>query len=252
MLAEQRRAHILEILNREGSVSVTQLHQRLEVSRETLRRDITRMSDEGRLTKIHGGALSNTSVEPAFTERMSQNIEGKRAIGRMAAKLIPDGASVILDCGTTTLCLADHLMERRGLNVYTNDLQIAAKLAGLNENRVLLLGGEVQGSDGAIFGHDANQMLENYYADFAVVGISAFSPDRGLTDYSRSAAELRSQMLKHARVSILLADHTKFERQAPVKISGITKLDNLVTDSKPHKSIAGALKTLFTKIHIAG
>jgi DeoR/GlpR family transcriptional regulator of sugar metabolism len=251
MLAEQRRAIILEILSREGSVSVTDLHQRLEVSRETLRRDITKLSGEGRLTKIHGGALSNTSVEPAFTERMSQNIEGKRAIGRMAAKLIPDGASLILDCGTTTLCLADHLMERRNLTVYTNDLQIAAKLAGFNENRVLLLGGEVQGSDGAIFGHDANQMLENYYADFAVVGISAFSPRRGLTDYSRGAAELRSLMLNHARVTIMLADHTKFERQAPVKITGITGLDNLVTDSKPHKNIAKAIKALFTKVHIA-
>jgi len=252
MLAEQRRTLILEILNRNGSVSISDLHQRLAVSRETLRRDITKLAGEGLLNKTHGGALSLGSMEPAFTERMSLNIEGKRAIGRLAAGLIPDGASVILDSGTTTLCLADHLMERRGLTIYTNDLQIAAKLAGLNDNRVLLLGGEVQGSDGAIFGHDANQMLENYFADFVVVGISAFSPERGLTDYSREAAELRSRMLSHARVSILLADHTKFERQAPVNITGIEHLDNLVTDTKPHKSIAGALKALFTKIHIAG
>jgi len=191
-------------------------------------------------------------MEPAFTERMSLNIEGKRAIGRLAAGLIPDGASLILDCGTTTLCLADYLMERRGLTIYTNDLQIAAKLAGLNDNRVLLLGGEVQGTDGAIFGIDAYQMMENYFADFAVVGISAFSIKHGLTDYSREAAELRSQMLKHARVSILLADHTKFERQAPVKITGINQLDNLITDSKPHKGIAKAIKSLFKKTHIAG
>jgi len=252
MLAEQRRALILEILNRKGSVSVSDLHRRLEVSRETLRRDITRLSDECRLTKIHGGALSISTVEPAFNERMTQNIEGKRAIGRLAAGLIPDGASLILDCGTTTLCMADHLMERRGLTVYTNDLQIAAKLSGLNENRIMLLGGEVQGADGAIFGVDANQMLENYYADFAVVGISAFSPERGLTDYSREAAQLRIKMLKHAKVNILLADHTKFERQAPVNITGILHLDNLVTDTKPHKNIARAIKALFTKIHIAG
>lgn len=251
MLAEQRRAFVIEILNRKGSVSISELFQRLDVSRETLRRDITRLADEGRLIKIHGGALAKNSTEPAFNERMAQNIEGKRAIGCMAAGMIPDGASLILDSGTTTLCMADYLMERRALTVYTNDLQIAAKLAGLNDNRVLLLGGEVQGMDGAIFGHDANQMLENYYADFAIVGISAFSPERGLTDYSREAAELRSLMLAHARVNILLADHTKFERQAPVNITGIEHLDHLVTDSKPHKSIAREIKALFEIIHIA-
>ena len=252
MLAEQRRALIMDILDRTGSVSVTELHERLEVSRETLRRDITRLSEESRLTKIHGGALSNSSVEPGLSERMSQNIEGKRAIGRMAAEMIPDGVSLIIDAGTTTLCMADYLVERRRLTVYTNDLQIAAKLAGLNENRILILGGEVQGTDGAIFGPDASQMLENYHAGFAVVGISAFSPERGLTDYSREAAELRGQMLNHARVSILLADHTKFERQAPVNMTGFEQLDNLVTDLKPGQNTSKAIKKLFRKVHVAG
>lgn len=251
MLSEQRRALILDILNRKGSVSVTELHERLEVSRETVRRDITRLAGDNRLTKIHGGAISLHPVEPALTERLSQNIEGKRAIGRLAASLIPDGVTLILDSGTTTLCMADFLMERRRLTVYTNDLQVAAKLSGLNDNRVLILGGEIQGADGAIYGRDTTQMLENYYADFAVVGLSAFSPERGLTDYSREAAALRSQMLNHGRVNILLADHTKFEREAPVKITGYETLDNLVTDARPDPQTVKALKSMFKKIHIA-
>lgn len=251
MLAEKRRELILEILDRKGSVSVTELHERLEVSRETLRRDITRLAKESRLTKIHGGALSTNSAEPALTDRMSQNIEGKRAIGRYAAEMIPDGVSIILDCGTTTLCMADYLMERHRLTVYTNDLQIAAKLAGLNENRVLLMGGEVQGTDGSTAGRDATQMLENYYADFAIVGVSAFSPDRGLMDYSREAAELRKKMLNQARVNILLADHTKFEREAPVKVTGFEKPDHLVTDIKLNRSIGKPIKSMFKNIHVA-
>ncbi len=251
MLAEKRRALILDILDRKGSVSVTELHERLGVSRETLRRDITRLANESRLTKIHGGALSNISVEPALTDRMTQNIEGKKAIGRMAAEMIPDGVSIILDCGTTTLCMADYLVERRRLTVYTNDLQIAAKLAGLNENLVLLMGGEVRGTDGSTVGRDATQMLENYYADFAIIGVSAFSPERGLMDYTREATELRKMMLDHARVNILLADHTKFEREAPIKLTGSEKLDNLITDTKPKRSLAKALKPMFKKIHIA-
>jgi DeoR family transcriptional regulator, glycerol-3-phosphate regulon repressor len=251
MLAEQRRSIILDILNSKGSVSVTELHERLEVSRETVRRDITRLADESKLIKIHGGALSSNSSEPAFTERMTQNIEGKRAIGKLAAGMISDGVSLIIDGGTTTLCLAEYLVERRGLMIYTNDVQIASMLAGLNDNRVMLLGGEVQGSDGAIYGRDTTQMLENYYADFAFVGISAFSHDRGLTDYSREAAELRSQMIAHARISVLLGDQTKFEREAPIGITGFETLDHLVTDTKPHANMTKIIKALFTKIHTA-
>ena len=92
MLAEQRRNVILEILAERGSVSVNELSRRLAVSNETIRRDITRLARENRLRKTHGGALSLDSVEPAFTERMAVNIEGKREIGRMAAGLVPDGA----------------------------------------------------------------------------------------------------------------------------------------------------------------
>lgn len=251
MLAEQRRTLILDILDRKGSVSVTELHERLAVSRETLRRDITRLANESRLTKIHGGALSTISVEPALTDRMTQNIEGKRAIGKLAAGMISNGASLILDCGTTTLCMADYLMERRRLTIYTNDLQIAAKLAGLNENMVLLMGGEVQGTNGSTVGRDATQMLENYYADFAIIGVSAFSPERGLMDYSREAVELRKKMMKHGRVSILLADHTKFEREAPVKVSGYEKLDHLITDIKLSRNLSRAINPMFSNVHTA-
>ena len=112
MLAEKRRAMILDIVAERGSVSVTELYRRLKVSRETIRRDITRLDADKRLRKTHGGALSIDSVEPAFAERMTVNIEGKRAIGRAAAELVPDGASLIIDSGATTLCLAESLALR--------------------------------------------------------------------------------------------------------------------------------------------
>jgi DeoR/GlpR family transcriptional regulator of sugar metabolism len=117
MLAEQRRDQILNILVEKGSVSVKELFRRLKVSRETIRRDITRLDAENRLRKTHGGALSVDQVEPAFAERLEVNIEGKRAIGWMAAGLVPDGASLIIDSGTTTLCVAEALGQYRGLTV---------------------------------------------------------------------------------------------------------------------------------------
>lgn len=230
MFAEQRRHMILELLAQRGSVSVTELHRRLKVSRETIRRDINTLADGDRLQKTHGGALSMDSIEQGFAERMSVNMEGKQAIGRMAATLVPDGASLIIDSGTTTLCLAEALAARHGLQVYTNDVQVASRLAGRNDNRVFILGGEVVGGEGAMLGRDATAMLENYFTDFAFIGASALSPDRGLTDYTREAAELRKLMLVNARTTVVLADHGKFGRIAPVRVSDLSALDTLITD----------------------
>ncbi|HER26959.1 MAG TPA: DeoR/GlpR transcriptional regulator [Rhodospirillales bacterium] len=244
MFAEQRRSSILELLVRRGSVSVTELHRRLKVSRETIRRDINTLADAHKLQKTHGGALSLDSIEPAIGERMSVNIDGKRAIGRRAASMVADGASLIIDSGTTTLCLAEALTPRHKLLVYTNDIQVAARLAGRHDNRVFILGGEVVGGEGAMVGRDTTTMLENYYADFAFVGASAISSDRGLTDYTREAAELRKLMLTNARTTVLLADHSKFKRVAPVRVSALEHLDHLITDT----TLKGGDATYFKKL----
>lgn len=252
MLGEQRRGLILDILGEKGSVSVSELHRRLEVSRETVRRDITRLAEENRLRKTHGGALSLDSVEPAFSERMSVNIAGKRAIGRMAAGLVPDDASLIIDSGTTTLCLAEALGSHRRLTVYTNDIHVAGRLAGRNDNRTLLLGGQLQGAEGATLGHDSTAMLSSYFTDFAFVGASALSSHPWLMDYSREAAELRAMMLVHARTPVLLADQTKFNRTAPVRVANLDRVSHLITDRQPEGPMATALVQLSAEILIAG
>jgi len=233
-------------------VSVSELFRRLKVSRETIRRDITRLAGDNRLRKTHGGALSIDQVEPAFAERMSVNIEGKRAIGRAAADLVPDGASLIVDSGTTTLCVAEALAPRRGLTVYTNDIQVAGRLAGRNNNRVLLLGGEVQGAESATLGRDTTQMLANYYADFAFVGASALSAEPWLMDYSREGAELRAEMLAQARTAVLLADHTKFNRTAPVRVANLDRVNYVITDVKPQGAMAKGLAALAAELLVAG
>ena len=251
MLAEERRDRVLSILGEKGSVSVNELYRRLKVSRETIRRDITRLAAAHKLRKTHGGALSIDQVEPAFAERLAVNIDGKRAIGRVAAGLVPDGASLIIDSGTTTLCVAEALASRRGLTVYTNDIHVAGRLAGRNNNKVLLLGGEVQGGEGATFGRDATQMLTHYYADFAFVGASALSADPWLMDFSREAAELRAASLAQARTAVLLADHTKVGRSAPVRVANLDQVNYVVTDLKPKGDMAQGLAKLTAEVLVA-
>jgi len=248
MLAEQRRTAILEVLNEKGAVTVNELHRRLQVSRETIRRDITRMATEQKLRKTHGGALVMDQVEPAFADRMEVNIAGKKAIGQKAAELVPDGASLIIDSGTTTLCLAEALVSRQKLTVFTNDVHVASCLAGRNGNQIILFGGELQGTEGATLGRDTTSCLANYFTDFCFVGASALNADPMLSDFSREAAEFRAQMIVHARTSVLLADHTKFNKRAPVRVENLDKVTHIVTDGKLGSTLTKALAGLRAEI----
>ena len=251
MLAERRRALILEALARHGSVMVTDLHRRLKVSRETIRRDIQRLDADNKLRKTHGGALAPDAVEPAVAERMRINIDGKRAIARAAAELVPDGAALIVDCGTTSLCLAEVLVARRRLVVYTNDIQVAERLAGRNDNRVYLLGGEIAGNQGATFGRDATAMLGGYFADLAFVSPAVVSNHPWLMDYTREAAALHETMIANARAVILLVDSTKFGRTAPARVANFERAQTLIVDKNPPQGQLRALKTIAGKIVVA-
>ena len=140
MLAEERQNLILEMVNSRGSVSITEIQRKLKVSRETVRRDLMLLAGRNRLRKTHGGALSLERSEPEIAVRQVTNAEGKRAIGRVAASLVPDGASVILASGTTVQSVADALLIREGLTVFTNSIVTCAKLAGHNEQSRLHAG----------------------------------------------------------------------------------------------------------------
>ena len=250
MLAEQRHGLILALVAERGSMSVTDLHRSLKVSRETIRRDIALLATRNGLRKTHGGAVSVETVEPSIALRQITNAAGKRAIGQRAAGLVPDGASVIISSGTTTQCVAEALTSRRDLTVFTNDLLSAGKLAARNGNRVFMLGGEVTVNGGA-FGRDTTAMLANYFADFAFIGAGAISPDGGLMDYTREEGELYGLMLKSARTAVVVADHTKFIRYAPLRFGNLDTVTHLVTDRRPAPPVAAALAAFSLELMVS-
>ncbi len=251
MLAEERQRLILSMVNTRGSLSITEIRRKLKVSRETIRRDIVALNENNRLRKTHGGAVTLERSEPEMNVRQVMNPEGKRAIGRVAAGLVPDGASIILASGTTTQALADALMARHGLTVFTNSVISCAKLMGRNGNRVYMLGGEVQPINGATLGRDATAMLMNYFADFVFVGAGAISPAGWLMDYTREEGELHSLMLQCARTAVVVADHGKFGRFAPVRVASFEKVTHLVTDRAPDSGIAAAFESLPLEVLVA-
>jgi len=247
-LAEQRQNLIVAMVNQRGSVSITEMQRKLKVSRETIRRDLVLLADRQALRKTHGGALSLERSEPEIALREVINVDVKRTIGRRAASLVPDGASVILAGGSTVQAVAESLLARHGLIVFTNSIGVCRKLAGHNKNRVHVLGGELDAINGATLGRDTTSMLGHYFADFVFIGAGAISPTGWLMDYTREEGELHSLMLQSARTAVIVADHSKFNRYAPVRVDNFEKVTHLVTDKRPETPLANALAALSLEV----
>jgi len=241
MLAEKRRRNIFDIVNNSGSISNVELARKFNVSVETIRRDIIRLNKNGVLRRAHGGALSMSSFEPAYADRISENIESKREIAQVASSLVPDKAKVIIDFGTTAFCVAEALGDHNGLTVVTASLQAANFLSGRNGNEVILLGGQLDASEGATLGRDTTKMLGSYFVDYSFIGAGVISPHAWLMDFSREAAELRALMLTQASQSVVLADHTKFNRTATHRVANFEQAAFLITDQKLDAMTAQAL-----------
>ena len=232
------------MVNQRGSLSITEIQRALKVSRETIRRDLVLLADRHALRKAHGGALALERGEPGIDVREVINADAKRTIGRLAASLVPDGASVMLSGGSTVQAVAEALLGRQGLTVFTNSVVNCSRLAGHNNNRVYMLGGGIQVENNTTLGPDATAMLAHYCADFAFVGAGAISPAGWLMDYTREEGELSSQMLQSVRTAVVVADHTKFNRYAPVRVEHFDKATYLVTDRQPDGALAAALAAL--------
>jgi DeoR family transcriptional regulator, glycerol-3-phosphate regulon repressor len=250
LLAEKRRRGIFDAVNNNGSISNVDLARQFRVSVETIRRDIIRLNKNGLLRRTHGGALSMNSFEPAYADRMSENIESKREIAQTAASLVPDNAKVIIDFGTTAMCVAEALEKHNGLTVVTASLKAANFLSGRNGNEVILLGGQLDASEGATLGRDTTKMLETYFVDYSFIGAGVISPHPWLMDFSREAAELRALMLTQANTSVVLADHTKFNRTAAHRVANFERAGFLITDRKFDAAISQTLSSFEGEILI--
>jgi len=234
-LAINRLNYILQMLSDTGTVSVGPLADEFGVSKETIRRDLKNLADQGRVTLVHGGATSGTAAEPSLSRREAENAAGKAAIGRKAASLVKDGMVVLIDSGSTTLFLAEALVARDHLTVITNSLPIALTLCRTQGVKTIMLGGEIHSNDEASFSIDTLELIKHFQVDLAFVGAGGISEDGNFIDYSRLAAEQRHMMLEAGSRAYVLADHTKFERKTPIKIIPSDHIAGVIVDHLPDR-----------------
>ncbi|MCP8885123.1 DeoR/GlpR family DNA-binding transcription regulator [Devosia sp. XJ19-1] len=231
MTPTMRQAKIVELARQQGEVSVEELVAAFEVTPQTIRKDLNTLCDRGALKRTHGGAMHPSGVENVEYEARRQiaPIE-KRAIGRAAAALIPDHASLFINIGTTTEAVAQALTEHRGLMVITNNINVANHLRIVPTMEVVIAGGVVRPSDGGIVGEAAVDFIRQFKVDFAVIGVSAIDPDGALMDFDFREVKVAQAIIANARHVIVVSDGTKFTRTAPVRIGHLSQAHSFITD----------------------
>jgi DeoR family transcriptional regulator, glycerol-3-phosphate regulon repressor len=231
MLFTGRQLEILDIAKSEGRVQVEDLAGRFSVTPQTIRKDLNDLCDGKALTRIHGGAIFPSGTENVrYEARRSIAAAEKQAIGRAAAGIIPDKASLFINIGTTTEAVGEALLNHHELMVITNNINVANRLRVYPSIEVVIAGGVVRGSDGGIVGEAAVDFIRQFKVDYAVIGASAIDEDGALLDFDFREVKVAQAIIANARHVILVADSTKFERTAPVRIGHLSQVHTFITD----------------------
>ncbi len=228
----ERQHKIMQALREHGTVAVDSLSEALNVTRQTIRRDLNSLFDAGHIQRIHGGAILKDSVENlGYGARKTLMVEEKDTIARSVVELIPDHASLFINIGTTTEQVARHLANKVGILVVTNNMNVASALWPMPNIQVMVASGMIRHSDGGIMGSSTEKFIEQFKVDYAVIGCSAIDSEGEVLDYDVREVCVAKAIISHARSVILVTDSMKFERKASVRICNLSDVDYLVTDS---------------------
>lgn len=225
---DARRQQILELLEQEGKVTVAQLSEHFGTTPVTIRSDLDALEQTGYLERVPGGAIAKTRTA-AQTLRTAHLAE-KRAIAAAAAELICDGDTLFINSGSTTREVATALKKHRNLNVVTNSLAVASELSEIPGFHVILLGGEVNVRYAFTCGGDAQEQLQKYQADYAILSIDGISAENGITTHHADEAIIDRMMVEQAKKVLIVADHTKMGRAGFSHIRPLNQIHIVITD----------------------
>lgn len=234
MLMEERRELIIEELIANGTVHVSELAAKYEVSYETIRKDLAYLEKKGHAIKSHGGAiLKQATIENAFQVREKENIDSKRKIARATLDLIPEQSSLIIGTGSSTLELAKLLSDQAGFTIFTDSLPVASVLLH-SDNKVFLFGGQLRAKSSSLFGGWTANQIKQISANFCFLGTDGFSNLSGPTSPSSSDAYIDQMILQQSEVRYILADHSKFNRKSLHQICRWSDITALITNKEAH------------------
>jgi DeoR/GlpR family transcriptional regulator of sugar metabolism len=244
MLTAERRQYILEILRRDKKVLSSELSVALNVSEDTIRRDLRELAESGLLQRVHGGALGCSPATASYSDRQKQAPKEKEAIARAAAKLVCTGQVVILDGGTTTLQVARHLPMDLQATVVTNSPPIAVALADHPHIQVVMLGGQLYKKALVNVGAATIEALRMIRADLCMLGVCSLHPEIGISVPNLDEAYVKRAMINRAAEVVGLATAEKLDTAAPYVVESIHALTYLVTAPTVSNEILACYKSL--------
>jgi DeoR family fructose operon transcriptional repressor len=252
MRKSDRIQKILDVVLTEGNATVDYLADILGVSKVTIRRDLQTLcsNSDYPIKKVRGGvmyAIEKLGFEPMFEIKLRNMTDAKKKIAEIAFHLISDGDTVFLDSGTTIYFLAKMLAGRKGLKVLTVDVKVAEELAKHSNVKTIIACGEVRPGYYSICGTETIRFLHSFRADKAFISTDAWNLN-GIFNSSTFEVEVKRTLIELAEKRYLLADHTKFGKNAFVKISDIDVFHAIITDSPPSENVLQSLENLGIKV----
>jgi DeoR family transcriptional regulator, aga operon transcriptional repressor len=246
MLIDERRQHILELIQNRGRALVSDLSEQLNISQITIRKDLDYLQSKGVIQRSHGGALriqSSALIDPTLQEKQKRNFREKERIAAAATKMIEEGQCIILDSGTTTTAVAQGLKHFKQLTVITNAVNIAAELAG-TEVEVILVGGTMRKNSFSLVGPLAEDNLEEMHADILFLGVDGFDLEVGITTPNFLESRVNRAMVKAARQVVAVCDSSKFGRRSLSRIVPPGTIHHVITDQNLPRETEEALRSM--------
>lgn len=234
MKQTQRHDAIIERVKKQGYVSTEELVEQFDVSPQTIRRDLNDLAEQKMILRHHGGAaLTSSSVNASWHDRKATLAAEKERIAHRVASQIPNGSALFIDIGTTPEAVAHALLNHTDLRIVTNNLNVATTLMAKEDCRVILAGGELRSRDGGIIGEATMDFISQFRLDYGILGISGIDSDGSLLEFDYHEVRSKRAIIENSRHVILVADHSKFGRNAMVNMGSISMVDALYTDVMP-------------------
>ena len=233
MTTYERRQSLLDVLRKQPGLRVPELAQVLNISEGTVRNDLNALEEEGRLKRVHGGAILNDHDQfqnNSFVRRYKQNVSAKLAIAQEAALLVKDGDSLFLDASSTDYYLARELSKRQELRVVTNGFEVARELAENPSNNVILIGGVVNNNSSSVTGLLSERIIEELSIEKTFLSCSGFSLERGMTEVLFAEAQIKRKVIESSQQLFALVDSSKFGREDLTSFASPMKISHLFTN----------------------
>jgi Transcriptional regulators of sugar metabolism len=247
MLAIERTQYIMKTLQDNKVISVNELSKVIQVTEETIRRDLEKLEKQGLISRVHGGAY----LREGFGNETPTEVRGKiyqkekEKIAKMTLAYINDFESVLLDCSTTANYIAKEIKASgKKISVVTNSMLVAKELEEAEQVRLILLGGEYRNNTKSFCGAITVEALDHYYVDKVFISSAGLCAEAGITDYTLEEATIRTKMIKQAKSCFYVADITKIGRKAIYRIGDIEDVDYLIVNEsidKQSKELKDAL-----------